>query len=223
MPLPTPRTRVVRKTLADSVYDDLYDAILSGDLAPGEILNDKAIAETYGMSRTPVREALRKLSLYQLVEMVPSKYNRVMPSDERSILEAANTMYGLYEVCVREGIAHVDEAARTKLERLAASIAVAAQDEDRRPLTEDSYQYFRLLAELSGNVLLPDLLHQVAPQASRVLAPRAGVSAPDIVGKTFAAIHRAVLDGDRDAALVALHTMTEPSREAFRRLMREVD
>lgn len=59
--------------LADSAYDTLRHQILSGELVHGERLAEEEIAETLGISRTPVREALRRLAAEGLVDVAPNR------------------------------------------------------------------------------------------------------------------------------------------------------
>jgi DNA-binding GntR family transcriptional regulator len=61
MPLPKSTAPLARVCLSDAAYARLRDWILDGTLAPGEPLRDEALAEALGMSRTPIREALRRL------------------------------------------------------------------------------------------------------------------------------------------------------------------
>ena len=61
------------KPLGEVVFDHLREAILSGELKPGERLMEITLAEQLGVSRTPVREAIRKLQKEKFVEMVPRK------------------------------------------------------------------------------------------------------------------------------------------------------
>ena len=59
--------------LRDVVFNTLRQAILKGELAPGERLMEIQLAEKLGVSRTPIREAIRKLELEGLVLMIPRK------------------------------------------------------------------------------------------------------------------------------------------------------
>ena len=61
------------RPLREIVFDTLRQAIISGDLAPGERLMEVQLAEELGVSRTPVREAIRQLEQEGLVELVPRK------------------------------------------------------------------------------------------------------------------------------------------------------
>mgnify|MGYP001008012063 CR=1 FL=1 len=78
--------------LRDVVFNTLRDAILTGKLVPGERLMENQLAEKLGVSRTPVREALRMLELENLVELVPRKGAQVLDMTEeqqqRNYLEA---------------------------------------------------------------------------------------------------------------------------------------
>jgi len=67
----------MRVTVGDSVFQELLSAIFDGRLEPGQRLNDIALAEELGISRTPVREALQKLKSIGVVESEPNRFTRV--------------------------------------------------------------------------------------------------------------------------------------------------
>ena len=73
--------------LAKLAYEALRDSILSGHLAPGDIVNEMALAKELGISRTPVREALLELSSQGLVEILPRKGVRIKYFTERDVTE----------------------------------------------------------------------------------------------------------------------------------------
>lgn len=84
--------------LRDVVFNTLRDAILTGKLIPGERLMENQLAEKLGVSRTPVREALRMLELENLVELVPRKGAQVLDMTEKdivNILEIRSALEGL--------------------------------------------------------------------------------------------------------------------------------
>ena len=84
--------------LRDVVFNPLRDAILTGKLVPGERLMENQLAEKLGVSRTPVREALRMLELENLVELVPRKGAQVLDMTEKdivNILEIRSALEGL--------------------------------------------------------------------------------------------------------------------------------
>ena len=84
--------------LRDVVFNTLRDAILTGKLVPGERLMENQLAEKLGVSRTPVREALRMLELENLVELVPRKGAQGLDMSEKdivNILEVRSALEGL--------------------------------------------------------------------------------------------------------------------------------
>ncbi|MFB7250955.1 GntR family transcriptional regulator [Microbacterium sp. NPDC056234] len=89
-----------QQSLGDLVHEALSAAIIDGRLAPGERINDKAIAETLGISRTPVREAIQRLTLAGLLEVSASRYTRVTEVTEAmaastleyAVLQAGNAL-----------------------------------------------------------------------------------------------------------------------------------
>ena len=84
--------------LRDVVFNTLRDAILTGKLVPGERLMENQLAEKLGVSRTPVREALRMLELENLVALVPRKGAQVLEMSEKdrvNILEVRSALEGL--------------------------------------------------------------------------------------------------------------------------------
>lgn len=86
------------KPLGDVIFDTLREAIIVGELKPGQRLMEVQLAEKMGVSRTPVREAIRKLELEGLVEMLPRKGAHVAElsvKDIMDVLEVRATLDGL--------------------------------------------------------------------------------------------------------------------------------
>ena len=127
--------------LRDVVFNTLRQAILTGDFLPGERLMEITLAKRLGVSRTPVREAIRKLELEGLVDMIPRKgaaVARITVSDLKDVLEV-----------------------RCHLEEFAASIAC-----DR--ITEEEKAYL-LPAKLSA-LTMYRLLRDNAAQARQLIS-----------------------------------------------------
>ncbi len=86
------------KPLREVIFNTLREAIIVGELKPGERLMEIQLAEKMGVSRTPVREAIRKLELEGLVEMLPRKGAHVADlstKDIMDVLEVRSTLDGL--------------------------------------------------------------------------------------------------------------------------------
>ena len=106
--------------LRDVVFQTLRQAILKGELQPGERLMEIKLAERLGVSRTPIREAIRKLELEGLVVMVPRKgaaVANITEKDTKDVLEVRRTleMFAVEVACERisgEQLEQLKKAAR---------------------------------------------------------------------------------------------------------------
>ena len=86
------------KPLREVIFNTLREAIIVGELKPGERLMEVRLADKMGVSRTPVREAIRKLEIDGLVEMLPRKGAHVADlsvKDIMDVLEVRSTLDGL--------------------------------------------------------------------------------------------------------------------------------
>lgn len=70
--------KLVSKSLADQVYDMVKDEILSGSIPCGNKISEDSLAAQFGVSRTPIREALKRLSSYGIVKMEPRSHSSVI-------------------------------------------------------------------------------------------------------------------------------------------------
>jgi DNA-binding GntR family transcriptional regulator len=91
-----------RRLIRDEVFLRLLDAIVGGDLLPGEQLVDSEIEKWIGVSRTPVREALNQLAAMGLVEILPQKQTRVTPVDPDRLRGLIETLATLFRSVVRD-------------------------------------------------------------------------------------------------------------------------
>jgi DNA-binding GntR family transcriptional regulator len=127
MPLPKSASPLARVCLSDAAYARLRDWILDGTLAPGEPLRDEALAEALGMSRTPIREALRRLEEDGLAVSTATRRTHVSPVTVKQAREVYPIMATLEGFAVRLAAASMDaeplEAMRVANARLADALA----------------------------------------------------------------------------------------------------
>ena len=88
-------TKVERKRLHDTVVDHLRNLIVEGALAPGMKLNERELCETLGISRTPLREAMKVLAAEGLIEIAPNRGAFVSRMSNAEIWESFEVMSGL--------------------------------------------------------------------------------------------------------------------------------
>ena len=87
--------------LRDVVFNTLRQAILRGELKPGERLMEIQLANKLGVSRTPIREAIRKLELEGLVLMIPRKGAEVAEITEKNMRDVLEVRKALEELAVQ--------------------------------------------------------------------------------------------------------------------------
>src|SRR3989442_14672612 len=91
---PCPRTTIstempmLTSTKADDIALVIEEAIVSGELAPGTVLRQEQLSEQFNVSRTPIREALRRLAALGLVDFVPNRGVRVRTLARKELYEA---------------------------------------------------------------------------------------------------------------------------------------
>ncbi len=78
---------ITQESLSDKVYTIIKQQILSGELKGGTLLSEEAFAEQFGVSRTPIREALRRLNEYGLVKLKPHSQAVVHKVDEKEFAD----------------------------------------------------------------------------------------------------------------------------------------
>ena len=112
--------------LADVVFDQVLDAIYQGRLAPGSVINEVALAQEFGVSRGPVREAVRRLQGIQLITREPYIKARVVTLSAESALELFQMRMAL------EGVACNLATRRMSDAEIAQLLVELEQDRQRR-------------------------------------------------------------------------------------------
>ena len=105
--------------LREVVFNTLRQAILKGELKPGERLMEIALAEKLGVSRTPIREAMRKLELEGLVVMVPRRGAQVANITEKDLNDVLEVRITLENMAIEKACANIPDANIRKLQQAA--------------------------------------------------------------------------------------------------------
>ena len=101
--------------LRDVVFNTLRKEILTGELKPGERLMELHLANRLGVSRTPIREAIRKLELEGLVIMIPRKGAEVAQITEKSLKDTLEVRRALDALCVELACDRISQGELTAL------------------------------------------------------------------------------------------------------------
>ena len=169
MPIPTQSTAVEagRLLLADVVHDRLLAVIVSGDLSPGEVVREEEIGEWLGVSRTPVRDAMRRLGEQGLLVYQPNRGSRVAPLDRTQLCQVIEVTAALYGMAARLTVARADEHGLASLQDEVARIAESHQGDGShrvgpvRALLQD-------VVLRCGNPVLARTIDQLEPHLRRL-------------------------------------------------------
>lgn len=163
---PIPRPRLVqRASVRGQILDALRTALVTGELTPGEVYSAPALGERFGVSATPVREAMQQLALEGAVEVVPNRGFRVVERGTRELAELAE-IRALIEVPVMLRLARTVPVERwADLRPLAEATVRAASLGCRATYAESDRAFHRAVLSLCGNaqlVQIADDLHRRA-------------------------------------------------------------
>lgn len=189
---PIPRPVVQRASVRGQILDALRAALVAGDLTPGEVYSAPALGERFGVSATPVREAMQQLALEGAVEVVPNRGFRVVERGARELAELAE-IRALIEMPVVLRLARTLPAERwAELRPLAEETARAAASGCPTAYGEADRAFHRAVLGLAGNeqlVRVADDLHRRSQWSlgGEPVRCRTGLMAD-------AAVHLALLD-----------------------------
>ena len=160
--------RVGRTLLRDTAYEAIRDAIVRGDLPPGTVVSNAAVAEQLGLSRAPVRDALTRLAGEGLVETKPQSYTRVTQLVPKEVRDAAAVVRAMHELATRTAVllltsGHI-EAMREANRRFEA--ATRAGDADAAMDSDD--ELHGVLVGVCGNRAVAATIERYTPQIRRL-------------------------------------------------------
>ena len=153
--------------LRDVVVNTLRQAILKGELEPGERLMEIQLSERLGVSRTPIREAIRKLELEGLVLMIPRKGAEVAKISETSLREVLEVRRSLEELAAELACQRIGERELLDLEEAEEAIAEAIIHGEPMEIAESDEHYHDLIYQATGNSRLVQILNNLREQMYR--------------------------------------------------------
>ena len=151
----------------DVVFQTLRQAILRGELKPGERLMEIHLAQKLGVSRTPVREAIHKLELEGLVLMIPRKGAVVAEITLRDLEEVLEVRMALEELAVRSACRRINKEQLAELRELAESFKAALSGEDVSAYVEADVALHDAIYAATGNSRLVQMLSNLREQMYR--------------------------------------------------------
>ena len=155
------------KPLRDVVFENLREAILEGKLKPGQRLMEVQLAEQLGVSRTPVREAIRKLELEGLVIMLPRKGAYVANMSLKDILDVLEIRASLEGLAASLAAERISPEDIKKLEDIAEEFEKSANTSDVEALLKKDVEFHECIFKATNNKRLHQLINSLWEQVYR--------------------------------------------------------
>lgn len=152
---------MVAMTLGERLRRGIEDDILAGQLAPGDVIDERELAQRHKVSRTPVREALLQLASLGLVTMNPRMPTRVTRLEPSTLVQMTEVMCCLEAEAARLAARRMSPREREQLRRLQAEAADAAARDDSLAFNEFNWRLHHAIFEGSHNDYLATQARQL--------------------------------------------------------------
>lgn len=153
--------------LRDVVFNTLRQAILTGELKPGERLMEIHLANKLGVSRTPIREAIRKLELEGLVTMIPRRGAEVAQITGKSLQDVLEVRRSLDALCAELACERISDQEVAELEAACQAFEEATATKDTRTIAAADVALHDIIVKATGNKRLVQLVNNLAEQMYR--------------------------------------------------------
>jgi len=153
--------------LRDVVFNTLRKAILRGELKPGERLMEIQLANKLGVSRTPIREAIRKLELEGLVLMIPRKGAEVAQITEKNMQDVLEVRKALEELSVQLACERITAEQVEEMKMAAEDFRKVLKSGDVTKIAEADVKFHDIIFAATNNQRLITLLNNLREQMYR--------------------------------------------------------
>ena len=203
--------------LRDVVFNTLRQAILTGELKPGERLMEIHLAERLGVSRTPIREAIRKLELEGLVTMIPRRGAEVAQITEKSMNDVLEVRRAVDALCVELACERITQE---ELEALKAACDVFAQKvmakENVKQIAQADVALHDIIVQATGNQRLIQLVNTLSEQMYRYrFEYLKDFSQHEKLVEEHRIIYEAIVNKDKETACEAAKTHIDNQKKAI--------
>ncbi len=153
--------------LRDVVFNTLRKAILTGELRPGERLLEIQLSEKLGVSRTPIREAIRKLELEGLVNMIPRRGAEVASITESDLKDVLEVRRNLDALCAELACERITQKELTELKAACARFESVVPGGDVTSIAAADVAFHNIIIEATGNKRLIQLINNLSESIYR--------------------------------------------------------
>jgi DNA-binding GntR family transcriptional regulator len=155
------------QTLREKILETIRDAILSGQLKPGEKVAEPELAERFGISRTPIREAFRQLESEGFLTVIPRKGAVVTALSERAVEEFYAIKSILEGYAAQISAENMTEKEIAKLEALNERLHELAEQGDVKNFFRVHNEFHDIFINAAGNEKLAEIIHNMLLKFNR--------------------------------------------------------
>ena len=155
------------KPLREIVLEALKDAIVNGKLKPGERLMEQQVAEELGVSRTPVREAIRKLEIEGFIIIIPRKGAYVSDISLKDIAQVFEVRAAMEALAAGLAAQRIADDQMEKLERKLVEVKNAVDNSDLDNIIQFDTDFHEIIYDASRNDRLVQILNNLREQIQR--------------------------------------------------------
>lgn len=202
--------------LRDVVFNTLRQAILTGDLKPGERLMEIHLANKLGVSRTPIREAIRKLELEGLVTMIPRRGAEVAQITEKSMNDVLEVRRAMDALCVELACDRISDEGKKALKDACDAFTEAVKGGDIKVIAKADVALHDIIVQATGNLRLVQLINNLSEQMYRYrFEYLKDTSQHQNLIEEHKIIYESILRGDKDAACCAAKLHIDNQKKAI--------
>lgn len=155
------------KPLREVVFETLREAILNGTLKPGQRLMETQLAAEMGVSRTPIREAIRKLELEGLVVMIPRRGTYVASMSRKDIVETFEIRTALEALAVKLAVQRITSEELAEMRRICTVMEQAIAEKNLNRVVELDEAFHDIIFSASRNDRLAQIISLMREQIKR--------------------------------------------------------
>ncbi|MEU4016935.1 GntR family transcriptional regulator [Microbacterium sp. NPDC028030] len=200
--------------MSDEAYARLQDAIINGELRPGERLRDYELAERLGTSKTPIRHALDRLADHGLVEMQRNRYTRVAPIDLDRVRNAVDLFGDIWIGSVRHVMPLIQDDDVAYLVDLTDEMSAAGKSRDVARFGAALRSAATGFARIEGNAARATIIERLGPQIGRFSQHAKDAFDWDAVDAFVVAIREAITERDAVKTRAVLVTLFDEALPA---------
>jgi DNA-binding GntR family transcriptional regulator len=193
-------------TIATHIYQSLAEQIIKGALPPGQKLEEKVLAEQFGVSRTPIREALRELAARGLVDFTPRRGGVVARIGIDRLTDMLEAQCALEALCARLASERMTAIEKGQLQELHEQAKAVASRGDREGYLDLNQQFHALICAGSHNATLSAMVRELRDRLSPFRRTQsAGIDERLMRSlEEHASVVEAILGSDPEAAFGAM-------------------